>query len=290
MTELSPPLELKALLTPLELAFYFVVGWTFCGFALSRALKRNDVADLLWGSGITFLIVSMGFLTGDAPLNPAQWLIMVLVTLWGSRLTLYLAIRNLPEPEDSRYAAWRLEWGKKEPLIALFRVFLLQSVFAVFVAAAGWGGLIDRTPELPLKGLHVILGFLSLTGLFIEAIADLQLMHFKSHQDPTHRSVLNTGLWRYSRHPNYFGEALFWLAITGLSLSVATNAGWMLLAALGSSFLTFLLLKVSGVTMTERGMRARRKSEDYESYINSTSPFIPLPPNLYQRIKQKRTE
>ena len=273
------------LLTPSEVAFFFVTIWGFLGFALSRILHRNDIADLLWGSGIALLTLAMGFLTSSEPLHLRQWLILLLVSGWGMRLTFFLGVRNLPEPEDSRYAAWRVEWGHKEPIIALFRVFLMQSVFAVVVGGAAWGGLLARASKAPVGLWEFFFFALALGGLTIESLADLQLYQFKKSKNRAPAEVLQSGLWAWSRHPNYFGETLFWWATAALALFSVETSLQASIVIVGVLFITFLLLKVSGVPMTERGMSSRRKSDEYARYLSSTSPFVPLPPRLYAKLK-----
>jgi steroid 5-alpha reductase family enzyme len=266
---------------------FFIITWTFLGFMVSRLLQRNDIADLMWGTGITTLTLAIGLLTGTVPLNPTHWLTMTLVAVWGLRLTLYLAARNLPEPEDTRYAEWRKEWGPREPLIALARVFLLQTVLAVLVGAAAWAKLVNRSADtMPSAWDGITLGF-ALIGLSFEILADHQLMNYRSSRKASGQSghgLLARGLWSCSRHPNYFGETVFWwgIALTGI------HAGdWrMALGSIGgAALITFLLLRVSGITLTDRGMKSRRPEPEYRKYLEETPAFFPLPRFLRNRKK-----
>jgi len=279
---LNDPSKLTPVFTLAETLLFFLVSWTFAGFMFSRLLRRNDIADLLWGSGIMLLSVSVAFLTGDAPLNLIQWVAISLVSLWGLRLTLFLAVRNLPEPEDSRYAAWRKEWGPREPVIALLRVFLLQTCLAIPVSAAAWAKLLERSPHaIPSVWDGMAVGA-ALIGLVIESVADLHLYLYRTRRrasGATGHGVLTTGLWSWSRHPNYFGESLFWWGIACIGIFSGT---WIqaLLSLAGAGLIHFLLLRVSGVIMTERGMKSRRQAPEFERYLQETPRFIPLPPSI----------
>ena len=256
---------------------FFTLAWSAFGFLLSRLLRRNDVADLLWGSGIAALVWS--FAPGIQNQSIVQALTLSLVTLWGARLTIFLARRNLPEPEDSRYAAWRKEWGTREPWIALLRVFTMQTIFALGVGMPAYLKLTSPTSAGGLTLWDGAFASLALLGLLLETVADAQLHRFRRARIGSH-GVMDQGLWRYSRHPNYFGEVVFWWGVCGLGIHTL-GSGAIAGSLLGTLFITFLLLKVSGVPMTERGMTKRRGPE-YERYLAETSPFVPLPRGLYE--------
>jgi steroid 5-alpha reductase family enzyme len=275
--------ETEVIMKPLGFhLLVFTAAWSSLGFLLSRRLRRNDVADLLWGSGIATLVWS--FAPGLSNLGLIQPLILVLVALWGVRLTAFLALRNLPEPEDSRYAAWRKEWGTREPWIAFLRVFTMQTVFALVVGMPAYLKLTHLSSAAPLTRIDAAFATLAFLGLLTEAVADAQLHRFRRSNPGQHR-LMDQGLWRYSRHPNYFGEIIFWWGICGLGIS-SLETGAIGGCLLGTAFITFLLLKVSGVPMTERGM-AKRRGAEYERYLAETSPLIPLPRGWYPRFFKK---
>ena len=283
-------------MTPLRVILGFLVLWPVVGFLLSRVLRRNDLADLLWGSGIAVLVGAVGLPTIQE-WEAWQRALVTLVLLWGLRLSVFLSFRNLPEPEDSRYAAWRKQWGKKEPLYAFFQVFGLQAVLAVGVALPALLKVVR--PETALVSLgaggqrvDLFFVFVAAAGLVIETVADAQLFIFRRrrHADRAAKKgehpVLRSGLWAWSRHPNYFGETLFWWGITGIGFF---GLPWMLQlgSLLGAALITFLLLRVSGVPMTEKGM-GQRRGEEYRRYLAETSTFWLIPPCVYRYWKRPR--
>jgi steroid 5-alpha reductase family enzyme len=194
---------------------------------------------------------------------------VVLVTIWGLRLAGYLFWRNHGEPEDYRYRAMRKRWGDRFPLISLVTVFLLQGVLMWIVSIGVQLGQVDSTPDI---GVIAVVGVVVwVIGVGFEAIGDLQLARFKS--DPANAGkVMDRGLWRYTRHPNYFGDACAWWGIALVAVETGIGA-WGLL---GAAVMTTLLLRISGVALLEKSLRKRKP--DYQAYVDRTSAFIPLPP------------
>ena len=189
--------------------------------------------------------------------------------LWGLRLGLHLFLRNHGKPEDGRYARFRAEWGDRANR-NLFWFFQLQALFALLLAA-GFVVLTHR-PTMPPTlaiGLAIAIWLLAVGG---EALADWQLAAFK--RNPVNRRrVCRRGLWRYSRHPNYFFECLHWVAYVPL----AWGDAWSLLTLLPPGVMAYLLLRLSGVPLTEAQAAASRP--EYAAYIRTTSAFIPWPPH-----------
>ena len=232
------------------------------------SLVRRDASlvDRVWGLGFVLL---GWFYFAVAP-HRHNALAALLVTVWGLRLSAYLAWRNWGRGEDRRYAAMREKHGRRFAVVSLFTVFLLQALlmwiiaFPLLPAArpadAGWGG---AAPAL--AGMIVWL-----TGLVFETVGDGQLARFK--RDPQNRGrVLDTGLWRYTRHPNYFGDMLVWW---GLYLVAAASGGWWTLFS--PLLMTLFLARVSGVTLLERHLQETRPG--YRDYVRRTSALVPLPP------------
>jgi steroid 5-alpha reductase family enzyme len=234
---------------------------------ISRRIRNASIVDIVWGLG--FVVVAWTVrLQGDT--NTArQWLLVAMVTLWGLRLAGYLFWRNHGEPEDYRYRAMRKRWGDRFPLMSLLTVFLLQGVLMWIVSLGVQLGQVDDTPGI---GAVAIVGVVIWAiGLAFEAIGDVQLARFKS--DPSHEGkVMDQGLWRYTRHPNYFGDACAWWGIALVAAETGIGA-WGLV---GAAVMTILLLRVSGVALLERSLRKRKP--DYQAYVERTSAFIPLPP------------
>ena len=235
------------------------------GWVLSVRLRNAGVVDSLWS---LFFLLGAGVYAGmTGAQGPRALLLLALVGLWASRLAVYLTWRNWGEPEDRRYRAIRT---RNEPGFAwksLYLVFGLQALLAWVIAMPLFVALSSADPLGALDLAGVVLW---IAGLIFEVIGDAQLARFK--RDPASRGkVLDTGLWRYTRHPNYFGEALLWWGC--FLIAAAAGGAWTVFAPL---LMTILLLKVSGVALLEKDIGERRP--DYRAYIARTSAFIPWPP------------
>ncbi|MCB9654114.1 MAG: DUF1295 domain-containing protein [Deltaproteobacteria bacterium] len=242
------------------------------------SLVRRDasIVDIAWGPAFV-LVAWIGLLAGGAP-GPRPAIVTALVTLWGVRLGLHLFLRSRGRGEDLRYRAMREAHGARFAWVSLFTVFLLQAALVLVIStpvtliasrSADTATLEASAMGASLSWLDAMAAILMISGLLIESIADLQLTRFL--RDPRSRGrVLDRGLWRYSRHPNYFGDAVVWW---GLGLFGLASGGWISL--LGPSIMTFLLLRVSGVVLLEKTITARRPA--YAEYVARTSAFFPRP-------------
>ncbi len=231
---------------------------------LSVKLTNASIVDIFWGMGFVIVNAVYFFLLEETFLRSI--LILVLVSLWGIRLTVYLGWRNSGKGEDYRYQEFRRTYGEKRYWwVSFFQVFLLQGALIMLIS-------------LPLLGAHyetssnelVVLDYIAILiwiiGFFFETVGDLQMARFKS--DPENKGkVMDKGLWKYTRHPNYFGDTAVWWAY-GL-FCIAAGSYW---PVLGSIVMTILIIKVSGVSMLERTITDRRP--DYADYIKKTSAFI----------------
>ena len=235
---------------------------------LSLKLKNSSIVDIFWGTGfvitnwIYFSLTPEGFLA-------RKWLIAILVTIWGLRLSLYILWRNWGKEEDYRYQKWRLEAGDTWWWFSFFKVFLVQGLLMWIISAPLLAAQISPTPA-KLIALDIVAIVLWAIGFFFEAVGDLQMARFKA--DPANKGkVFNRGLWRYTRHPNYFGEAAQWWSY----FMIAATAGgfWTIFSPF---IMTFLLLRVSGVTLLEDGLKDRRPG--YQEYIETKNAFIPWVP------------
>ena len=231
------------------------------------SLLRADtsIVDPFWGPG--FAIVTVAYLVADGRYGDRGLLALVLVTAWAVRLGYHLLKRNLAEGEDARYRKWREEAGAAWPLRSLFTVFWLQALLLWGVSMPLLGAVVSTAPLGPLDALGTVV---FLVGLTIESLADLQLARFKARSENKGR-VLDTGLWRYSRHPNYFGEFVLWW---GLYLVAAGGGAWW--TVVGALLISFLLLKVSGVTLLEKSLEQTKPQ--YAEYARRTSTFVLWPP------------
>ncbi len=232
---------------------------------LSLRLRNASIVDIWWGPGFaTLALVSYGLAAEGNPFVTA------LTVLWGLRLGAYLLWRNAGEGEDPRYAAMRRHHGDRFPRVSLFTVFGLQGVLMWFVSmpvqVAQAGGTPASFGSFEALGLCVWA-----LGMVFETVGDWQLARFRA--DPASAGqVMDQGLWRYTRHPNYFGDFCVWW---GIFLAALPAPGAFL--TIGSPLLmSFFLLRVSGVAMLERSIGKRRPG--YDEYKRRTSAFVPLPP------------
>jgi steroid 5-alpha reductase family enzyme len=234
---------------------------------LSLLLRNASIVDIVWGLG--FVVVAWVVrLQGDTE-TARQWLLVALVTIWGLRLAGYLFWRNHGQPEDYRYRAMRKRWGGRFPLVSLVTVFTLQGVLMWIVSLPVQLG---QVPDEPGLGALAVLGTIVwLVGFAFEAGGDYQLARFKS--DPANEGkVMDRGFWRFTRHPNYFGDACAWWGIA----IVAAESGLGAWGIIGAVVMTVLLLRVSGVALLEKSLKKRKP--EYQAYIDRTSAFIPFPP------------
>ncbi|MCB9703961.1 MAG: DUF1295 domain-containing protein [Myxococcales bacterium] len=236
---------------------------------LSVRLRNAGIVDAFWGASFV-LSGWYYFVACDGGWPARKLLAMVLVTIWGLRLSLYLLWRNHLQgsgAEDFRYQAFRRRYGPERYWwVSFFQVFLLQGVLSWLIGAPLLGA---QRGGGPLGWLDLVALAIWALGFVFEAGADLQLARFRARRRPG--ELLTSGFWRYTRHPNYFGDAACWWAY-GL-FSVAAGA-WA--PALGALLMTALIIKVSGVALLERSLI--RDKPGYAEYARRTSAFIPWPP------------
>lgn len=240
----------------------YMTGW----FLAAQLKGRNDIADVAWGLG--FIVAAAVSLLAAGLYPPRGVLVSALVLVWGVRLAVHIHARNRGRGEDRRYRQWREEWGRWFVVRSFFQVFILQGLLLVLVAVPviyANGSAFVPFGLLDLAGMLVWL-----TGFGFEALGDWQLLGFL--RDPANQGrLMTTGLWRYTRHPNYFGEVTLWWGVWLIVLSVP--GGW--LTVIGPLTITLLILKVSGIPMLEQGYEGRA---DFAAYQRRTSAFFPLPP------------
>jgi steroid 5-alpha reductase family enzyme len=240
-----------------------VFAFIALGYSLSRVLRRNDIADSLWGLG--FLALATLQLPSLWPEGWIQIMSFCLLGIWSLRLSIYLSLRNLAKAEDIRYRNWRKEWGKTEPQMAFLKVFLLQGLILGLVSLGPvWVIASEARMVEPLDfaGLTLIL-----IGLLFEWSADGQLSQYKK-TGPA-KGILDSGVWSLSRHPNYFGECLIAL---GFALIAIGSGGAITL--LTAALMIFLLTKVSGVTLLEKLMK--KKGAAFSKYVKTVPALVPF--------------
>jgi steroid 5-alpha reductase family enzyme len=244
-----------------------VAGCMLALWLLSVAVRDASIVDVFWGLGFV-AIAGLSFLLTAGDGSSRRGLIAAMASLWGLRLAAYLLWRNAGRGEDPRYAAMRRRWGERFWWVSLFSVFALQGVVMWIVSLPVQLG--QLAPGAPLGALDALGFALWALGLGFESVGDAQLARFKA--DPANAGrVMDRGLWRYSRHPNYFGEAVIWWGFYLIAL--ASGAAWTVVSPL---LMTFLLLRVSGVSLLEKDIHERRPA--YRRYMETTPAFFPWKP------------
>jgi steroid 5-alpha reductase family enzyme len=246
----------------LGIAVLMIATWV-----LSLVLRNASIVDIVWGAGFV-MVAWIARTIGDGDDGRID-LLTAMVTLWGTRLALYLFWRNHGQEEDFRYRSMRRRHGDRFPIVSLVTVFGLQGVLMFVVSLPVQ---LAATPAEPGIGWLAVVGVVVWgVGFFFESVGDAQLARFKA--DPANEgAVMDRGLWRYTRHPNYFGDFCVWWGIF-LVAAETTDARF---GVVGPLVMSFLLLKVSGVVMLERSLTKRR--EGYREYVARTSAFFPRPP------------
>ncbi len=247
-----------ALATAAGVAILMVAAWL-----VSLMLADVSIVDIVWGIG--FVAIAWIAVVVRAEGGTRLTLAAILATVWGLRLAGYLAWRNLGKGEDYRYVAMRRRHGRRFPLVSLFVVFGLQGLLMWIVALPVQAATGSQLGALDALGVAVWT-----VGMFFETVGDIQLAAFKRRPE-SKGQVLDTGLWRYTRHPNYFGDFLVWW---GLYLIALAGGAWW--TAIGPVVMSGLLLRYSGVGLLEKTIGSRRPG--YEDYMRRTNAFFPGPP------------
>lgn len=233
-------------------------------WVMSLILNDSSIVDIFWGAGFVLAVWAVFLMVNST--GARDWLIAILVSIWGIRLTLHVGARNIGKGEDFRYTIMREKrkgqwWWQSFFIVFIFQGFLMWLIASPLTAI-----------QLPV--FNDSLGFLDYLGVivwaigfFFEAIGDYQLSRFKT--DPKNKGkLLKTGLWRFTRHPNYFGDAAQWWGFYLLALSA--GAWWTIVSPI---LMTYLLVRVSGVALLERSLK--RKKEGYQEYADNTNVFLP---------------
>ncbi len=252
-------------LPPIAVFVFFIVMYVI---ALVR--KDNSVADVAWGLGF-MLVAITGFIVNHSYV-PRSVLVLGLVSVWGLRLATHIFVRNRGKGEDYRYQAWRSQWGEHVALRSFLQVFLLQAVFLLVVSLP-----VQLTMHFFGTQTFTLIDSAGLVlwtfGFAFESIGDAQLNAFK--KNPENKGhILQSGLWKYTRHPNYFGESLMWWAIA----LIASQVPFGYVGFLGALTITLMIRFVSGVPLLEKKYEGR---EDWEAYKKETPVFIPLRTKLW---------
>lgn len=242
-----------------------VMGMVTAVWIVSLIWRDASIVDRYWG----MLFVLVAVVSAIAMPSPRSLLLLALCSIWGIRLSTYLTIRNWGEGEDYRYVAMREKHGARFPIVSLVTVFVLQGCLAWFVSLPMQVAAVYS--DVTLGAFDYIGAAIWLTGFSFESVGDWQLRRFKA--DPGNKGkVMNQGLWRYTRHPNYFGDALLWWGF----YVIAVGAPYGIATFLSPVVMTLLLVKISGAALLERSLK--KTKPEYADYIARTSSFVPWPP------------
>ncbi len=233
--------------------------------------KRNDLADVGWGIG--FIIVAVFSLQYFETLNSfypfRNIIVTLLVLVWGTRLAFYIYKRNKNKTEDPRYAKWREEWGRFFYIRSYLQVFLLQGLLLLLVSVPVMFMSIYNSSEA-LNTLDIIGISVWVVGFLFESVGDRQLANFlKKPENKGH--IMQSGLWSYTRHPNYFGEVTMWWGIW----IIAMSSGVPFISVVGPLTITYLITKVSGIPMTEKRYEGNMEFEEYKKRVSALVPLHP---------------
>jgi steroid 5-alpha reductase family enzyme len=237
-------------------------------FGVALKVGKHSVVDTAWGIGIA-LVATVALVSSVGHGQPARrYLLLAGAVLWGLRLASYIGWRNHGKPEDPRYADMLGKTAGNRNRYALRQIYLLQAAVLWLATVPVQLGMLERAPAGPLA---IAGSVLFAAGLFFESAGDWQLARFKARRTQDGQ-VMDRGLWRYTRHPNYFGDFCMWWGLFAISAG-----SWRELpAVIGPLLMTFILIRGTGARMTDRRMLASRPR--YADYIARTSGFIPLPP------------
>lgn len=260
---------LDGLIIPLIFTFvYFTII-----FIIATVIKNNSIVDIGWGIG--FVVGSWLTLLVTEDPTVLSYAIVGFISVWGLRLSFRLLKRNYGKPEDFRYAQWRKEWGDKVVVTAFFRVFVVQGIINFIVGSASYG--VIKYNEFSFDSAHRYFVyaalFIALVGLFFEVVGDEQL---RRHINKKTRTLLQSGLWSVTRHPNYFGEILIWIGLyaSGITLffTDSINPYYYLLLIISPILMSTVLIKVS-TPLLEKNMEKYDGWKEYTKRVPMLFPF-----------------
>lgn len=240
-------------------------------FLVSLLLRRNDVADIAWGLG--FVTVAVTAFLYNSQRSSLSWISVIFTSIWGIRLAFHIYSRNKGRPEDFRYAQWRRDWGKWFVLRSFLQVYVLQGLLllAVVMPVALTAGLQNKLQVSAWALAGVLIWFV---GFIFESIGDWQLRTFIKAKHPK-GTIMDKGLWRYTRHPNYFGEVTQWWGLWVILASTSLSFVTIVIGLIGPVTITTLILFVSGIPLLEKKYADNAK---YQAYAAKTSKFFPRDP------------
>jgi len=243
--------------------FCYVSVW----FLISLLIKRNDIADIAWGLGFVGIVCFL-FITQAPTLQSV--IVYILTIIWGTRLAIHIGLRSKGKPEDFRYKKWRDEWGKYFVLRSYLQVYLLQGFFMWIISLPII--VVSMAQNQAISPFMFVGLIIWIIGFVFESIGDYQLMLFIKHRQ-NKSDIMQKGMWKYTRHPNYFGEVLVWWGIFIMVLPLEYGC-WAIISPITISY---LLLYVSGIPMLEAKYKNNLAFQDYKK---RTSAFFPMLPKV----------
>jgi len=233
-------------------------------FIIAQAIKNNSIVDIGWGLG--FIATALVLLFTKGQFNNYNFVFVSMILIWGLRLALHIFLRARGKGEDFRYAQWRKEWGKNAAVKAFFKVFVLQGIIMLIVALPI---IIVFSSAKNQLNIFSLTGFLIFAfGFLFESIADFQLHCFKKNPENKGK-IITSGLWKYTRHPNYFGEAVLWWGIAIFTIGAENY----IISFIGPIVINLLLVFVSGVPLLEKKYTG---NIEWEEYKKITPAFVPV--------------
>ena len=264
------------MITPYLHALVAILLMALFTWSLSVTKRDVSIVDSIWS--LMLLAAALVYLWHNEAIGIREALIFTLVLIWALRLAVYLTWRNWGQPEDGRYLQIREKYSPNFALKSLLIIFAFQAFLAWLISLPL---LVSLNTTQSLSILDLLAMVLWLVGMSFETVADLQLYRFKANS-ANKGKVLDTGLWHYSRHPNYFGEFCIWW---GFYLFAVSSGGWWTI--LSPLMMSFLLLRFSGVALLEKDIHERRPA--YRDYIARTNAFIPGKPRNLSTSTAKET-
>ncbi|MCA9344763.1 DUF1295 domain-containing protein [Candidatus Saccharibacteria bacterium] len=252
-----------------------MLGYMTFWFLIATLAKRNDIADTAWGLGFVY-IATISLFNNTNP-DIVAWTAYILTVIWGLRLAIHVFSRNKGKKEDFRYAQWRKDWGKFFLIRSYFQVFLLQGLLLILVATPVI--LATRlSTSLDVSAWYLAGLIVWIFGFYFEAVGDWQLSQYikqKIAGKKMKSKIMDHGLWKYTRHPNYFGEVVQWWGQWILLASSAVAVGYKYLGLTGPVTITILILFVSGIPLLEKKYA---HDKEYQAYAKKTNKFFPWNP------------
>jgi len=252
------------LLLLLSALLFAVIGYVTAWFVIARLSDRTDVVDTAWGLGFVYIVWLAYAISQEH--GGLKLLAAIFVTIWGLRLTAHITTRNVKRSEDYRYVSYREKWKGNYWPTAYGRIFLVQGLL---LWAISLSCVAIMVAEVPAWGWLAAIGFIVWgLGIIYETVGDWQLRRFGKTKKPG--EIMTTGLWRYSRHPNYFGEIVTWCGAAIVAISYQQYWG-----IIGAFVISILIIKISGIPPLEKHHAGNKA---FQRYAKKTSVLIPLPP------------